>query len=134
MRIALSVWQGRISPVFDTARTLLVLDRDGTVERERIVTALADEGMYGRVAALRSLEVETLLCGAVSRPLVSLLETAGLKVFPFLTGEVEEILEAFTSGSLDEPQFLLPGCCGHRRGSPRRRRRCGHRKERREKL
>ena len=125
MRIGIPVWQGRVSPVFDTAKTLLVVDREGPVETSRSETPLPDTSQAERVAALGRLGVQTLLCGAVSRPVASLLSASGIVVVPFLNGNVDEVIEAYVTGSITDPRFLMPGCCGRRRRRGRRRGRGG---------
>jgi len=125
MRIGIPVWQGRISPVFDTAKTLLVIDRQGPVETSRSEMALPETNEADRVAFLGRLGVRTLLCGAVSRPVASLLSASGITVVPFLNGNVDEVLEAYVAGSITDPRFLMPGFCGRRRRRGRRRGRGG---------
>jgi len=39
----------------------------------------------------------------------------GIQVIAQICGNVEEVLAAFTSGSLGEERFAMPGCCGQKR-------------------
>ena len=120
-RIALPVWDGRISPVFDTARHLRIVEmrnEEHVSDREEL---LRRKDLFGRATRLQELNVDTLICGAVSRPLANLIAASGIELISFVTGEVNEVLRAYHAGRLGDPQFLMPGCL--RRG--RRRRRCG---------
>ena len=127
MRIALAVWDGRISPVFDTARSLLLIDVEKGLETGRREERLHEKWMPARAARLTALGVNTLLCGAISRPLSAMLASARVQVIPFLTGEVENVLKAYFDGELDDPLFQMPGCLSLRWGQGRRRRfRGGH--------
>ena len=89
MKIALPIWNGRISPVFDTARELLVIEAQDGMEIARSRHALDGSLLPQRAARLAELRVDVLLCGAISRPMAGMLAAAGIKVVPFVAGEVE---------------------------------------------
>jgi predicted Fe-Mo cluster-binding NifX family protein len=119
---------GRISPVFDSARELLVVQSEGGREVSR--SDLMIEGLSPRlrVQKLTASGVDTLVCGAISRSLADMVSAAGVSVVPFVTGELAEVLQAHSDGRLTDPQFLMPGCRGRgqgRRGRFRGRRRGG---------
>jgi len=122
MRVAIPIWNTRVSPVFDAASQLLVVQVDNRQETVRHLVELPGSPLSERVSRLRVNRVETLLCGAISRPLHHMLTAAGIEVIPFLAGDVEELLAAFGENRLAEPQFQMPGCCQQRQR--RRRRRC----------
>ena len=115
MKVAVPVSRKRVSPVFDTARTLTIVELSGQEENGRYRLELPDESLINRVDRLTANDIEVLLCGAVSRPLLDLLEAAGIRTIPFLSGEIEIVLQAFTADRLSEARFLMPGCCGRRR-------------------
>jgi predicted Fe-Mo cluster-binding NifX family protein len=128
MIVAIPVWQGRVSPVFDVAGQLLVIEVDGSAEGERGHETLPDEIPERRVERLRAMGVETLICGAISRPLETMLAGNGIEVISRICGDAEEVLQAFLSAGLHEDKFAMPGCCGqkrrrHRGGCGRGRRR-----------
>lgn len=124
MKIALPEWQGRISPVFDTARTIILADCQEGKEFGRSTEQVNELVMPVRVRRITELGVNVLLCGAISRPLAGMLASAGIRVIPFLSGETDNVLSAYLNGQLAAPQFFMPGC-GRRRG--RFRKRCGSR-------
>ena len=110
MRIAIPVWSDRVSPVFDVARSVRVVDIiDGAVSRETIHT-LENEA---RAAKLVKLGVDILICAAVSTPLEATLWVSGIEVISDTCGTVEEIVEAFASGDTKLARFRSPG---NRRG------------------
>lgn len=124
MIVAIPVWQGRVSPVFDVAGQLLVIEMDDARELRRRREVLPDEPPEGRAGRLAGLGVQTLVCGAISRPLEALLGASRVEVVPRVCGDVEEVLQAFTAGGLEDDRFAMPGCCGQNRGLWRRRGRC----------
>ncbi len=116
MTVALAVWDNRISPVFDTAGTLLVAEIEAgqiTARRQEPIQATLPSE---KVARLKALGVETLVCGAVSRPLADMIAAEGIRLVPFVAGTVEEVLAAYTQGLLPGPAFVMPGCGRRRRG------------------
>lgn len=124
MRIAVPVWRDRISPVFDVAGSLLLVDlREGTPAL-RSDAILQEEDPDSRTARLGELGVDVLICGAISRPLESMLAAAGIKVIARVCGGVDDVLDAYRSGRLGDRAFAMPGCCGRRRGFGHGRR-CG---------
>jgi predicted Fe-Mo cluster-binding NifX family protein len=115
MIIGIPIWQGRVSPVFDVAGQLLVVELNGSVESTRRQESLPDEAPERRTQRLQILGVETLICGAISRPLEALLAAGGIEVIPRICGETEDVLRAFLSSRLQDDQFAMPGCCGQKR-------------------
>ena len=115
MRIALSIWNDRISPVFDNSSRLLLIDLENGREIGRTEEPVGRAMIPDRAARLKELGINVLLCGAISRPLAYLLVASGVSIIPFLTGEIEEVLDAYLKGKLTDPHFLMPGCRGGRR-------------------
>jgi predicted Fe-Mo cluster-binding NifX family protein len=116
MKVAVPTWGERVSPVFDVAQRLLVVDIEESVEVARREEAIPETGLMRRATRVADLGVEVLICGAISMPLEQMLLSAGIQVIPQMCGLVEAVLQAFVSGTLMEQQrFLMPGCCGRRR-------------------
>lgn len=114
MKVAIPTWDGRISPVFDVARRLLVVDIESDTEVGREDTAVEEANPGLRARRVAQLGVNVLICGAISTPLEDMLVSAGVRVISHVCGPVEEVLHAFVSGRLTDQAFLMPGCCGRR--------------------
>jgi len=112
MRIALPIWDGRISPVFDVARHLLLVDLEGGIQIRQGQEVLTQTNPAARAECLADLGVDVLICGAISWPLEAMLTNAGIRVMPYVCGQVDQILRAFASGQLNVQDFLMPGCRG----------------------
>ena len=115
MKVGIPVWNGRISPVFDTTGKMLLVDVDGQKEVARTEKAIEEMLIPSRAAKLTELGVNVLLCGAISNPLAMMLSASGIEVVPFLTGEIEETLGSYLAGKFPDEKFLMPGCCRRRR-------------------
>lgn len=110
MKVAFTVWENRISPVLDTARTFLIAE----IEEGALVSTREERLPGGTVqdllVFLERIGVETLVCGAVSRRFGTWLTASGLKLIPFISGDVNAVVEAFLEDKLSDPAFAMPGC------------------------
>ena len=107
MKIAMPVWEGRISPLFDVAKQLLIVGiEDG---HEQIEVPMEEELPLFRAHHLTSLEVKILICGGISRSLSDILRGSGIKVISQIKGEADQVLDAYMRGNLDSPRFAMPG-------------------------
>ena len=111
MRIAIPVWQGRVSPVFDVATQMLIVDLDAEGEVDRHCESVAQMDIEQRSAWLAHLGVQQAICCAVSRGLEMLLEARGIRVLSRICGNVDEVLQAYQNGALEGDRFAMPGCC-----------------------
>jgi len=114
MKVALAVWKGRISPVFDVSRHILVLDIEKGAVAGKIEETCVDDNPAHRVCKMARLKVQTLICGAVSQGLAGMLAAYDIKTIPFVAGDVEEVIDAYLAGNLPNPNLSMPGCCGRR--------------------
>lgn len=117
MKVAFTVWDGRISPVFDTAREVLVVDIENNQVIAETHEVITDANIAQRVAKLHDLGIATLICGAISRPVANMLTSCGIRLLPFIAGDIADVLAAYCNGQLAGSAFLMPGCCttGRRR-------------------
>jgi predicted Fe-Mo cluster-binding NifX family protein len=115
MRVALSVWENRISPVFDSTRMLLIADVENHAVTSRRYEPFSFELPLSRAAKLSDLSVKILICGAISQPLANMIEGYGIRIIPFVAGDVDQILNAYLKDILSTPNFRMPGCAARRR-------------------
>jgi predicted Fe-Mo cluster-binding NifX family protein len=116
MRLAIPVWNDRVSPVFDTAGRVLLLDLADGIEHARHTIEVAPTASPGeRAKRLVELGVNVLACGAISRPLASCLSAAGIILIPWVSGALEEVLRAYLTDRLSDPCWRMPGCGGRHR-------------------
>ena len=120
MKIALPLWENRISPVLDEARGFLIVEFQDGVEIDRRTVNLPAVSLSEKVKFLLKEGVDRIICGAVSNPLYAMLEANGVYVHPWCCGRVEELLKAVQENRLTDPRFIMPGC-GKGRGRRRRR-------------
>ena len=127
MKVAVPVWQGRVSPVFDVAGQLLLVELADNREVARSSQTVAETTAEERARKVAKIGVETLICAGISQSLETSLADHGVRVVARICGNVEEVLAAFVAGRLREERFAMPGCCGQRRR--RHRGGCGRREQ-----
>jgi predicted Fe-Mo cluster-binding NifX family protein len=115
MKAAFASWNNRIAPVFDVTRVVSVVEaRAGRLVGEAQEVQL--DGMpVNRVLRLAELGISTLVCGAVSRPLHDMVVSQGIRVIPFVAGDLNKVIRAWLSSELVGDAFAMPGCCRRRR-------------------
>ena len=72
---------------------------------------------FAKIIRLTELGIDTLICGAVSRPLADMIIERGIKLVPFVAGETDRVVEAYLAGNLSNTAFAMPGCCDRQRRS-----------------
>jgi len=125
MKIAVPIYNNSVSNVFDFAHRLLLVEIENGKEANRSEVALESQLLPQRVGQLKSLGVDILVCGAISRVLANMVTASGIQLLPYVTGRVDNVLQAYLAGQLVKPEFTMPGCWpGARKGFGRRRRGC----------
>ncbi len=109
-RVAITVWEGRISPVFDVCREIQLV----TVAAAHVVASRKEElgslSAQDKVERLAALGAQTLVCGAISVPLREALCVRGIEVIDFVAGEVAAVVAALLRHALPNPKLVMPGC------------------------
>jgi predicted Fe-Mo cluster-binding NifX family protein len=113
----------------DFAGSFLLVDVERGKSMGSREVSLDSASLHVLSRRLQEWGVGTVICGALSRWLWQELETQGIRVVPFVSGRMEEVLQAFMNGTLENGQFLMAGCppgarrawrCRRRRGNSRR--------------
>jgi predicted Fe-Mo cluster-binding NifX family protein len=127
MKVAIAVWEDFVSSVLDFSQRLIVVELKDGDEVSRAQIALSEQNAFAKLARLRELGIDVLICGAVSQPLACASAACGIQLLPYVTGKVDDVLKAYGTGQLGLPQYTLPGwwpgarrgfrrCCGKRVG------------------
>ena len=109
MRIAVPIWEDRISPVLDTASRLLIVEKEEQQGAIRSETPLEEQDIHRRCLRIKGLGIDTLICGAVSRCFLRMLMASGIQIIYGVSGNHEDVLAAYFDGTLDHAGFLMPG-------------------------
>jgi predicted Fe-Mo cluster-binding NifX family protein len=118
MKVAVPVFGTRVSPRFDDETALLIVEIDDGAVGLSVSIAGCAENPLQRVARLRELGVEAVICGAVTGFLLRHMMANSIQVFPRVSGEASEALQALARGELAParlPEMKQGRGCGRRR-------------------
>ena len=114
VKAAFASWNERIAPVFDVARWVQLVEIEAgqiiSQNRARVACDLPSQ----KASRLAELEVGILVCGAISRPMQAIIKAYGIEVIPFITGDLQEVIQAWQEGRLSTA-YTMPGCASRRR-------------------
>ena len=104
-KAAIPLFGSRISPHFTYAETALLVNIENgeVVQSREIALGPADE--LQRIQYLRSLDIDTLICGGISNIAECMLAEQAVHVISWVSGEAQDALEQFLL------KRLVPGAC-----------------------
>ncbi len=109
MKIVIPSWQGLVSPVFDVAARVLLINIEDGMEISRAEQVIGNANPFVRAKRIAELKADIVICGAISEQLETTLRLSGIEVISNICGQIEEVLGAYLKGSLDDERFLMPG-------------------------
>lgn len=113
---AFTVWNNRISPVFDTSRYVhIVVVEEGRILREN-QEFLSDDNIIHKVRRIIDLGVDDLICGAISRSIYYIAQNSGINIIPFVSGALDDVIQGWMANRLNSEIFAMPGCWRQEKG------------------
>jgi predicted Fe-Mo cluster-binding NifX family protein len=121
MKLAVPEHLGRIAPVFDCCRRVMIVVERPLEEMLVHNEAWASVPRFFRATRLVELQVEVLVCGGISCWMEDEVRRRGIRLIPWVAGDVWEILGALRDGRIYDPQYAMPGRgrCARRYRGPR---------------
>lgn len=110
MKVAITVWGNRVSPVFDAAATLLVAHIENRVIIRKSYTSFDPETPSDLIKTLKTMQISVLMCGAISTKPADLIVDNDIKLISFVTGNALKLLEDFARKQIIEKAYMMPGC------------------------
>jgi predicted Fe-Mo cluster-binding NifX family protein len=110
MKIAITTWGNRVSPVFDAAQTLLIADIDNQSIHNKKYESFKPDDITALAALLNREKVTALVCGAISETYAARLVENRIRMHAFVTGNAMDILKSLASDNIIKPAFKMPGC------------------------
>lgn len=92
--------------MFDVAGTVSIHTEDG----HETTLPLPIDCPQSKLNFLKDNQIDVLICGAISRRVQEYAESLGIRVNPFISGEVGEVLTAWKNGTLEDARYSMPGC------------------------
>lgn len=106
MKMAIPVFHTKISPRFDETQGFVLLETEnaGVVAREKLATK--GWSVIEKMKQLVELEIDTLICGGIDRASLQYLSFNGVKVYSWVTGEVDDAVACFLDNRM-KPGIIL---------------------------
>lgn len=102
MRVAISIWQNCISPVFDVAENILLIDIVDNQVASSTSVGLGSDQPFTRAKILSDWGVSVLICGAISQTLKMAVSGQNIEIISYVFGPLETILSAYINGQLQD--------------------------------
>ena len=116
LTMAVPVHANRVSPLFDTATTLLIVKISNGEEKERRFIPIEHQPSPTRPKYIEHLGVNVLVCGAISASLHRQIEFLKIQVIPCIAGDADDVVAAYIGKRLLKGQgFMMPGCGGKKK-------------------
>lgn len=108
-KIAIPIFQNRVSPVLDSCRHMLVINIEQGAEVNRETVYLDEMSLTERCAIVAKLGIDIVICGGVSEIFSNMLMGANIRLVNGIAGEMDDVIAAFLGECLDKPRFYMPG-------------------------
>ncbi|MCP3873423.1 MAG: dinitrogenase iron-molybdenum cofactor biosynthesis domain-containing protein [Desulfobacteraceae bacterium] len=110
MKIAITIWGNRISPVFESATTLMIADMEKSIITNRIFKEFSQKKILPQTLSIfKKYQVGILICGAITDAHSQKIEQSGIKLISFITGNADKVLAAYIKDRHRIFDFLMPG-------------------------
>ena len=113
MKIAIPLFNERVSPRFEFASRLLLATVEGNRVVEQEELTLKGYDLFQRSALLKELHVDTFICGGIQCFVAKDLTHSNVRVISAIVGDAKGALNKFLQGSLSPlvaQQFPNPDC------------------------
>lgn len=109
MTVAIPVFESRVSPRFDHAPDMLLITVDGENITRRERFSMGGQNPLARVNWVYQRGVDVVVCGGINRFTLRCLIRRGVRVFPWVTGDIEEVIQLLLRGQLRSGLVVGPG-------------------------
>jgi predicted Fe-Mo cluster-binding NifX family protein len=106
--------------VFDVARHLWIIDAEEGHVVGQTGRRFSSDDPQERAMRLATLQVEQLVCGAITRNSYEALAERGIKVVSFIAGDLDQVVKACLADRLKDGDLNMPGCRRGKRHGARR--------------
>lgn len=110
MKTALTTWSGRIAPVFDVAGHAVLITSENGIQTGKTTLELSGGAVTDKIACLVNAGVDMLVCGAISRQALAMVNARNITVYPFIAGKTSEVIQAWLNDRHNMNDFSMPGC------------------------
>jgi hypothetical protein len=110
MKLAICTWNELVAPVFDVSESVIMVNMSSGRAKTRKREDISGLDLLARIRRLSDLRVETLVCGAISRPWHDIITAWDIQVISYISGPVKQVLDVLLKDSMNLDKFMMPGC------------------------
>jgi predicted Fe-Mo cluster-binding NifX family protein len=108
-RLAIPVFESRVSPVLDSCQRMVVVDIEKGCEIHRQELILDKMTINERIEVMARWGIRKIICAGVSDVMCRFLVSKNIALISGIAGELEKIINAYICKRLNDECFLMPG-------------------------
>jgi predicted Fe-Mo cluster-binding NifX family protein len=86
-----------------------MLESDGRQFVDNRTVPMKGASIFERAGELKKLGIQVIICGAVGEAFYNLLKEADIDLVCGITGDIDEVIDAYRNGTLGQARFRMPG-------------------------
>jgi predicted Fe-Mo cluster-binding NifX family protein len=108
-RVAIPVFESRVSPVLDTCQRMVVVDIEKSVEIKRQELSLGKMSIHERIEVMSRWGIGKIICAGVSDVMCRFIAGKNIILISGIAGEIEKIITAYICNRLNDDCYVMPG-------------------------
>jgi predicted Fe-Mo cluster-binding NifX family protein len=108
-RVAIPVFESRVSPVLDSCQRMVVVDIESGREIRRQELTLEKMPVHERIEVMARWGIRKIICAGVSDVMCRFLAGKKIALVSGIAGELEKIIDAYICNRLEDACFAMPG-------------------------
>ncbi len=108
-RVAIPVFESRVSPVLDSCQRMVVVDIENGCEIRRKELTLEKMSLYERIEVMARWGIRKIICAGISDMMCKYLAGRNIALVSGIAGELEKIIDAYICNRLDDTCYIMPG-------------------------
>ncbi len=108
-RVAIPVFESRVSPVLDSCQRMVVVDIEKGCEIRRQVLTLDKMSIHERIEVMARWGIRKIICAGISEVMCKILASKNITLVSGIAGELEKIIDAYICNHLDDACYIMPG-------------------------
>ena len=108
-RVAIPVFESRVSPVLDSCKRMVVVDIEKGCEIRRQELSLEKMPIHERIEVMARWGIRKVICAGVSDIMCRFLAGKNIALVSGIAGDLEKIIDAYICNRLDDACFAMPG-------------------------
>ena len=110
MCVAIAAYRNRIASLFESSEKFVIIHSPSYDIKNSKSIAITNNSFNDLLQLLKNNSIKILTCGAICSDNRRILEAHNIEVIPWITGDVQNVIQAFRSSNLISSSFLMPGC------------------------